>query len=97
MCTLVSEGIGAFIIVRVDIFSLVWKSFPYRNPYERNLQNPFLVGVFLSVRRRIFPYIDMCGGQAIDCVRTVTFVLPLQLYIVSFPLLPHADPINMEP
>ena len=91
MRTLVSEGIGAFIIVRVNIFSLVQKSFPYRNPYERTLWNPFLVGVFLSVGRRIFPYIDMRGGQAIGCVKTVTFVLPLRLYVINFPLLPHAD------
>ena len=97
MSTLVSEGIGAFIVVRVDIFFLVQKSFPYRNPYEHTLWNPFLVGVFLSVGRRIFPYIDMHGGQAIGCVRTITFILPLQLYVVSFPLLPHVDPVSMEP
>ena len=40
---------------------------------------------------KIFPCIDMRQGQAIDCVKTVTFVLPFQLYVISFPLLPHAD------
>ena len=97
MHILVSKGIRAFIVVRVDIFSLVQKSFPYRNPYECTLQNLFLVGVFLSMGRSIFPYIDMRGGQAIGCLKIVTFVLPLQLYVVSFPLLPHVDPVSMEP
>ena len=32
---------------RVDIFSLVQKSFPYRSPYKRILRNPFLVRVLL--------------------------------------------------
>ena len=50
---------------RVDIFSLVQKSFSYRNPYERILWNPFLVGVFLSMECSIFPCIDMCGGQVL--------------------------------
>ena len=58
----------------------------------RILQNPFLLGVFLSVECGIFPYIDMHGGQAIGRVRTVTFVLPLQLDVISShfcPMLTH--------
>ena len=45
---------------RVDLFSLVLKSFPYKS---RILRNTFLVGVFLNMRHKIFSCIYMRGGQ----------------------------------
>ena len=51
---------------RVDIFSLVQKFFPYKNPDDCILRNPFLVRVFLNVGHKIFPYIPMRGGQVMS-------------------------------
>ena len=59
------RALGLLQQQKVEIFSLVQKSFPYRNPYERILLNPFLVRVFLSVGRMIFPCIDMRGSQVL--------------------------------
>ena len=46
MRTLTSESIGVFIVDKLASLSLDQKSFPYRNPYEHILQDPFLIGVF---------------------------------------------------
>ena len=45
MRTLASEGIGAFIVVKVDISPLVRKSFPYGSLLERIWRDPFLIGI----------------------------------------------------
>ena len=45
MPTLASESIEPFIVVKVDISSLVRKSFPYRSLLGRIWQDPFLIGI----------------------------------------------------
>ena len=46
MRTLVCEGAWVFIVVRVDLFSLEYKSFPYKSLLGRILRDPFHIGVF---------------------------------------------------
>ena len=52
MRILVCEGIGAFIVIEVDISSLIQKSFPYRSLFGHIWRNPFLIGIPLSSTKR---------------------------------------------
>ena len=79
MRTLASEGIRAFVVERLTSLSLAWKSFPYRNPYERIFQNPFLMGVFFIIIGRgaqetsLYVYVESKLGLRQNCQPSSSF------------------------
>ena len=84
MRTLTSEGIGVFIVDKSASLSLDQKSFPYRNPYEHILQDPFFIGVFFITIARETQEISLyifTWRPSQGFVRTVSLVIPFILVI----------------